>query len=66
MKEIDELAEKLGLKRNKGETDENLHWRYGYAQGMKEAVRVNSHALSIGQAILNACDERYEFKKEDY
>lgn len=66
MKEIDEIAERLGIKRNKNETDENLHWRVGYAQGMKEAVRVNSVALGIGKAILNACDERYAFKKEDY
>ncbi len=64
--EIDDIAKGLGIKRNKGESDENLHWRVGYAQGMKEAVRLEAKALSIGRAVLDACDERYQFKQEDY
>lgn len=64
--EIDKIAEGLGIKRNKGETDENLHWRVGYAQGMKEGERINNKALNIGRAIMNVMYETFETAKEDY
>lgn len=41
-------------------------WREGFEAGSKNTIRENSLALQLGNAILNALDGRYEFKKEDY
>lgn len=41
-------------------------WRKGYNLGMKNTIRQNSLAIQIGSAIIQALDERYEFKNEDY
>lgn len=41
-------------------------WREGYDLGVRQTLRDNEIALKIGQAILTALDDRYEFKHEDY
>ena len=47
-------------------TPEDLVWRKGYDLGVQQTLRENNIALKIGKAILEALDERYEFKEEDY
>ncbi len=41
-------------------------WRKGFEAGTKAILRERDVALRIGQAILLALDDRYEFRKEDY
>lgn len=38
----------------------------GLARGMEITLRQNDIEISIGRAILEALDKRYEFQKEDY
>lgn len=55
MKEENELEKKL--------SDE---WRKGYDLGVEAALRENDIAIKIGRAILDALDDRYKFKNNDY
>ncbi len=65
-----ELSKKL--KSNHMPLDKELEkikaeeWRKGYDLGIKNALQQNNIALQIGNSILTALDDRYEFKKEDY
>lgn len=60
------MKERPDLPKRQGEDEENYAWRCGFADGMKQAIRQNSTALEIGNAILNVLDGHYEFIKEDY
>jgi len=53
-------------KKKIGESEKDKAWRQGYETGVKTVLRQNNDAIRIGEAILKALDNRYEFRKEDY
>lgn len=48
------------------QTKEEAAWKEGYEAGLKQALEQKKLAISIGEAILDVLDERYEIKGEDY
>ena len=51
--------EKLYTEKQLGEK-----WREGYESGIKIALQQNATAVKIGNAILDALDDRYKFADE--
>ncbi len=47
-------------------TSEDISWRKGYDLGVQKTLRDNDIAIKIGKSILEALDERYEFKSDPY
>lgn len=41
-------------------------WQRGYEAGFAMFLRENEVYVKVGKAIVEALDDRYEFKKEDY
>lgn len=62
------MSKDLGSLKNavKATPKELSDWRNGYDTGYQAAVREHRVAFQLGRAILDAIDDRYEFKKEEY
>lgn len=55
------------MKRKKEkENKSDREWRKGFEAGASSIMRENDVAIKLGRAILDALDDRYEFRKEDY
>lgn len=47
------------------QSEEDIAWRKGYEMGMQTILHQEEAALRIGRAILEALDDRYQYRQED-